>query len=214
MTDLATSPLGHATTYADAYDPALLFAVDRAPLRAELGLGASLPFRGVDTWTAYELSWLDARGKPQVAIATLAVPAASPCIVESKSVKLYLTAFNLTRFGSSDAVTAAIARDLTRATGAAVDVTLAAPDAFAALPRSELDGESLDALPIAGDAFLPVDTRNPQALAEALRRVAIREGLRQELADLGRARLAVFSLELEAGRLAHFLEAAARRLTP
>ena len=78
MTDLHASPLGHATTYADAYDPALLFPVERAPQRAELGLGGALPFRGVDIWTAYELSWLDPAGKPQVAIATFAVPADSP----------------------------------------------------------------------------------------------------------------------------------------
>ena len=67
MTDLHSSPLGHATTYADAYDPALLFPVERAPQRAELGLVGALPFRGRDVWTAYELSWLDAAAKPQVA---------------------------------------------------------------------------------------------------------------------------------------------------
>lgn len=67
---------------------------------------------------------------------------------------------------------------------------------------------------VAGEAFLPVDTRNPQALAEAMRRLAIRENLRAELAARGTARLAAFSLSLEAGRLAHFLSAAARRQTP
>jgi 7-cyano-7-deazaguanine reductase len=161
MTDLATSPLGHATTYADAYDPALLFAVERAPLRAEIGLGATLPFRGVDTWTAYELSWLDPTGKPQVAIATFAVPAASPCIVESKSVKLYLTAFNLARFAAAADVAATIERDLARATGAPVAVTLTLPEAFAALPHAELAGESLDGLPLAGAGVAP----DPGALA-------------------------------------------------
>ena len=98
MTDLRNSPLGHATTWAGAYDPQLLFPVERAPQRKELGFRDALPFRGVDLWNAYELSWLDARGKPEVAIATFAVSAESPCIVESKSVKLYLTALNLTRF--------------------------------------------------------------------------------------------------------------------
>jgi len=62
MTDLKASPLGHATTYADAYDPRLLFPVERAPQRAELGLAAELPFDGADMWTAYELSWLDPTG--------------------------------------------------------------------------------------------------------------------------------------------------------
>ena len=64
MNDLDASPLGHATKYADRYDAGLLFPVDRAPQRAELGIGAALPFGGVDLWTAYELSWLDAVGKP------------------------------------------------------------------------------------------------------------------------------------------------------
>ena len=155
MTDLHDSPLGHATTYADAYDPALLFPVDRAPQRAELGLGDPLPFRGVDLWNAYELSWLDPAGKPQVAIATFTVPAASPRIVESKSVKLYLTAFNLARFATAADVRAAMVRDLSGATGAPVDVALVPPDEFAALPRGELDGEDLDALPVTFDGSSP-----------------------------------------------------------
>ncbi|MEO8674123.1 MAG: NADPH-dependent 7-cyano-7-deazaguanine reductase QueF [Casimicrobiaceae bacterium] len=161
MTDLRNSPLGHATTWSGAYDPKLLFPVERAPQRLELGFGDAPPFRGVDLWNAYEVSWQDARGKPEVAIATFAVPAESPCIVESKSVKLYLTALNLTRFASRCDVAAAIARDLSAAAGAAVGVTLAAPDDFAALPHAEPGGECLDALPIACDDSAPV----PEALA-------------------------------------------------
>lgn len=163
MTDLAASPLGHATTYAEGYDPALLFPVERAPLRAELCLPQPLPFDGVDLWTAYELSWLDPDGRPRVAIASFAVPAASPSIVESKSVKLYLTAFNQTRFAAQSDVAATIARDLSAATGAPVGVTLAAPADFAALPHGELSGTWLDALPFAG----PADAPAPQRLAAA-----------------------------------------------
>ena len=160
MTDLTASPLGRATRYADAYDPGLLFPVLRAPLRAELGLSAQLPFRGVDLWTAYELSWLDAHGKPEVGVASVAVPAESPSLVESKSVKLYLTAFNQTRFASATEVAAAITRDLSTATGAAVAVTLATTERFAALPHAELDGECLDALPLVGNDAAP----HPDAL--------------------------------------------------
>jgi 7-cyano-7-deazaguanine reductase len=163
MTDLRASPLGHATTYADAYDPRLLFPVERAPQRDALGFGAALPFRGTDLWTAYELTWLDARGKPEVAIATFAVPADSPCIVESKSVKLYLTSFNQARFAAAADVEAAIARDLGAAAGAPVAVTLALPATFAALPRAELAGECLDGIALACDGFEPA----PQALAAA-----------------------------------------------
>lgn len=156
MTDLKASPLGHATIYAEHYDPALLFPVERAPQRMELGFGARLPFRGVDLWTAYELSWLDAIGKPQVAVAAFMVPAESPRLVESKSVKLYLTAFNQTRYATPDAVAATIARDLSAAAGTTVDVTLTLPPDLAALPRGELAGACLDALPVAVDHYEPV----------------------------------------------------------
>jgi len=163
MTDLHASPLGHATRYVDGHDPGLLFPVDRTPQRAELGFGAALPFRGVDVWTAYELSWLDPAGKPQVAIGTFSVPAESPRLVESKSVKLYLTALNQTRFGSDSEVAATIGRDLSAAAGASVDVSLTLPGGFAALPRAELSGICLDALDIAIDAGEPV----PEALVAA-----------------------------------------------
>ena len=163
MTDLTSSPLGHATTYADAYDPALLFPVERAPQREELGLGAVLPFRGRDVWTAYELSWLDPAGKPQIAVATFVVPADSPAIVESKSVKLYLTAFNQSRFADAAAVAAAIRADLSTATGAAVEVALTLPADFGALGHAELDGESIDDQPLAAVDAAPV----PEALLAA-----------------------------------------------
>ncbi len=67
---------------------------------------------------------------------------------------------------------------------------------------------------VAADAALLVDPADPRALAEALRRLAIRESLRQDLVARGQARLNAFSLELEAGRLAHFLDSAARRRVP
>jgi 7-cyano-7-deazaguanine reductase len=148
MTDLGASPLGRATTYAERYDPGLLFPVERAPLRSELPLSPPLPFRGADLWTAYELSWLDAEGRPEVAIAEFAIPADSPRIVESKSLKLYLTAFNLTRFVSAAAVAAAIERDVGAAAGVPIGVKLLPPEHLAMLPSGELDGESLDELPL------------------------------------------------------------------
>jgi 7-cyano-7-deazaguanine reductase len=111
-------------------------------------VSGALPFRGVDVWNCYELSWLDANGKPQIAVATFEVPADSPCIVESKSVKLYLTGLNLVRFAAREEVASAIERDLRAATGAAVTVALHGPEAFASLPRGELRGDSLDAEPL------------------------------------------------------------------
>src|SRR6476646_1580354 len=64
--ELRAAPLGHPSGHPDHYAPALLFAVPRAPQRAALGIGAELPFTGSDVWTAYELTWLDPAGKPQV----------------------------------------------------------------------------------------------------------------------------------------------------
>jgi len=163
MTDLTASPLGHAATYAEAYDARLLFPVERAPLRELLGLRDPLPFRGADLWTAYELSWLDMGGKPEVAVATFSVPAESPCIVESKSVKLYLTAFNQTRFAAAAEVASTIERDLSAAAGATVGVSLVPPEHFGQLVPAELAGQCLDLLPLAVNDFSPA----PERLAAA-----------------------------------------------
>ena len=133
--ELTGAPLGISTPYPDAYDAALLFPVLRAPQRQEIGLTDALPFTGADIWTAYELTWLDSHGMPQVAIATFVVPAASMAIPESKSVKLYLGAFAQTRFDDVAEVEATIARDLTHATGVPVHVSLEAPAVF--LPTAD-----------------------------------------------------------------------------
>ena len=92
------SQLGKPAPYVDQYDASLLFPISRLPKRAELGLHGAVPFFGADLWTAFELSWLTPRGKPQVAIAHVTVPCETPNIVESKSFKLYLNSFTNTRF--------------------------------------------------------------------------------------------------------------------
>lgn len=161
--ELSAGPLGHATGYPDTYDATLLFAVPRAPQRGEIGIAGALPFTGSDVWTAYEHTWLDPHGKPAIAIATFAVPAASPAIVESKSVKLYLGSFAQSRFADAGAVTGVIARDLRAATGSAVDVALIPPAAFAQQRLAPLAGDSLDELPLATGTY-EVD---PSSLAAA-----------------------------------------------
>jgi 7-cyano-7-deazaguanine reductase len=147
--EMTGAPLGHPTTYPDTYDAALLFPVPRGPQRREIGVTGTLPFTGADTWTAYELTWLDPRGKPQVAIATLVVPATSMAIVESKSVKLYLGAFAQTRFDGVAEVAATIERDLAHATGGIATVDLDTPARFVSARVADLTGESLDDLPAA-----------------------------------------------------------------
>lgn len=121
-------PLGRHVDYPREYDSALLFPIPRALGRGHIGIDDdSLPFTGVDRWHAYELSWLDGRGKPRTATATLTVPASSPNLVESKSLKLYLNSFNATRFENDEAVRTRIADDLTRAAGAPVEVAFGLP---------------------------------------------------------------------------------------
>ena len=151
MTDLRDSPLGRSSATPERYDPAILFPVDRAEARAAIGVTGALPFLGHDAWTAWECAWLDATGRPHVAVARIDVPATSPRIVESKSVKLYLTALNQTRFAAASEVGAAIAQDLSHATGAKVAVTLTLPRDFGSLPHGELGGECLDELPLGAE---------------------------------------------------------------
>jgi len=117
-------PLGRPTEYPVKYAPDLLFPVARDDARATLGIGTELPFTGADLWNAWELTWLNESGKPIVATAALVVDAISPNIIESKSLKLYLNSFAMSRFGSTDEVTASIATDLSRIAGSDVAVTV------------------------------------------------------------------------------------------
>jgi len=149
------SPLGKTSAYETQYAPQLLFPIARQGKREELQLGATLPFFGVDIWNAYELSWLNLRGKPQVAIATVTAPADSPNIIESKSFKLYLNSFNQTRLAGPDALLDLLRADLSNGFGAPVHVTLTMPDAFQNLKMGELDGLLLDRLDIEVEQYTP-----------------------------------------------------------
>lgn len=144
MTTPGQSPLGKSVAWPDRYDAALLFPIARANGRADFGLRDTLPFIGFDLWLAYELAWLDARGKPCVGIAGFNVPADSANLIESKSLKLYLNGFAQTRMDSTDALRERIARDLSQVAGADVVVTLL--PVTDALPLRELDGDCIDDL--------------------------------------------------------------------
>jgi len=142
------SQLGKSAAYIDQYDVSLLFPIPRAAKRAEIGLGETLPFMGADMWTVFELSWLNLRGKPQVALAHITVPCESPNIVESKSFKLYLNSFNNTRFLDAREVRERIRADLNAAVGAGVGVKTLGPELFDQEPVHELDGLNLDRLDV------------------------------------------------------------------
>ena len=142
------SQLGKPSAYVDQYDAALLFPIPRAVKREELGLTQTLPFLGADMWTAYELSWLNLRGKPQVALAHITVPCESPHIVESKSFKLYLNSFTNTRFADARDVRERIRADLNAAVGAGVGVKTLGPELFDRELVHELEGLNLDRLDV------------------------------------------------------------------
>ncbi|MDH1635431.1 NADPH-dependent 7-cyano-7-deazaguanine reductase QueF [Aeromonas caviae] len=144
--------LGQQSAYISQYTPSLLQPVPRSLNRDDLGLRGELPFQGSDVWTLYELSWLNAKGKPVVAIGEVFVPATSPNLIESKSFKLYLNSFNQTRCDSLEAVQALLVQDLSGCAGAPVSVTLftldQAPHQIAQLP-----GECIDNLDIEVDGY-------------------------------------------------------------
>jgi len=109
-----SNPLGKSIPYGDSVDESVLFPIERGPSRTRLNVRDPLPFEGVDRWTAFEVSWLDDAGIPQVGIATITYPASSPMIVESKSLKLFLGGFNFTKFSSLAEVELAVGEALRR----------------------------------------------------------------------------------------------------
>ena len=177
------SQLGKASSYADQYDASLLFPISRADKRAEIGVGASPPFFGADLWTAFELSWLNLRGKPQVALAHFTIPCETPNIVESKSFKLYLNSFNNSRFTDAAEVQARLRADISKAAwrGAPqpsmVGVKLLLPEMFDREDVAELDGLSLDRLDVECSRYTPA----PELLSAVFDELPVTEVLTSNL---------------------------------
>jgi 7-cyano-7-deazaguanine reductase len=166
------SQLGKPVPYIDRYDASLLFPLSRLPNRAELGLHGAMPFFGADLWTAFELSWLTPRGKPQVAIAHITVPCETPNLVESKSFKLYLNSFSNTAFADANEVRERIRADVSEAvwrgapSQSSVGVRMLPPQEFDREPVHELDGLSLDRLDIECTDYTPTPDLLSAAFAE------------------------------------------------
>jgi 7-cyano-7-deazaguanine reductase len=178
------SQLGKSSAYEDRYNPGLLFPLPRATKRAEVGITGSLPFLGADLWTAFELSWLNPKGKPQVALAHITVPAETPNIIESKSFKLYLNSFNNSVFADMDAVRHTLRTDLTEAVwraapavGASLGVKLLGPEWFDREPVHELDGVNLDRLDTECTRYQPA----PDLLSAAFDEQPVTETLTSHL---------------------------------
>ena len=146
--------LGKTAEYVTTYTPSLLVSIPRAAQRQALGIADdALPFRGVDVWNAYEFTWLNKRGKPEVAVAQIHVPSKSANIIESKSLKLYMGSYSGTKFGPRGEVVSTLEADLTLAARAPVSVTLLAPEQVQHNGIVPIVGHSLDALDIVIDEY-------------------------------------------------------------
>lgn len=148
MSTATKSQLGKSTQYVNQYNPDLLFSIPRQEKRDEIGIkGSELPFMGLDIWTAFEVSWLNSKGKPVVRICEFAFGADSPNLVESKSFKLYLNSFNGTQFDSEADVIVILEKDLSAASGEPVAVEMRTIE-FEETLIGKMPGENLDDLDI------------------------------------------------------------------
>lgn len=177
---VAHAPLGKISEYPEIYSPQVLFPIPRLENRLSLNLTdpKNPPFFGIDIWNAYEISWLGTSGKPEVAIAQIQVPANSPNIFESKSLKLYLNSLNHTRFNSFEEVQKAIVTDLSAAAGASVSVKLTGPEFWSKLSFKEFDGKLLDRLNLEID---PNQGPNPEWLKSKVNESPVEETLYSNL---------------------------------
>ena len=166
--------LGKQVDYEFEYNPGLLQGVPRSLSRDTLNLaGSGLPFDGIDTWTGYELSWLNLKGKPNVAILECHVPITSKNLIESKSFKLYLNSFNQTKFASAEDVRQVLQADLSACAGEPVEVKLILPEQFSSLQFQEFNGTLLDSLDVEIDQYSP----NTQYLTVAKNETGVEETL-------------------------------------
>lgn len=163
--DSTPNPLGITVPHSHRYHPGHLYPVPRLEGRSEIGLGETLPFSGADIWNAYEISWLNKLGRPEIAIGQFVFPCDSPVLIESKSLKLYLNSLNLERFDSLAAVRNTLAKDLTDKAERPVHVVLYQIDDLAITNIDKPPGHCLDNLEIEVPDF-QIDPGTLSTLAE------------------------------------------------
>lgn len=159
--NLSEAPLGKSSAYITEYTVGLLFPIPRRRKRDEIGVPQKLPFHGFDTWNAYEVSWLNSKGKPIVAIVQFDIPCSSINIVESKSFKLYLNSFNNTKFNSVDDVKSILERDINNVVEGEVSVKIFKLDDLFGQRIENFRGECLDEYDVSCDTY----TINPAYLS-------------------------------------------------
>lgn len=177
------SQLGKTSAYVDQYDPTLLFPIPREPKRQEIGIAGTPPFLGADLWTAYELSWLNPKGKPQVALAKFMIPAESTHIIESKSFKLYLNSLNNTRIHDGAELQSRLRQDLSAAiwhggvVHSTVGVQIVMPEQFDQEGVHEMDGVDIDRLDLECVDYQP----QPELLSAQMNEAPVTETLTSRL---------------------------------
>lgn len=150
------SELGKSSGYDTEYNPDRLFAVLRQPSRTEMGIAGELPFSGFDLWNHYEVSWLNEKGKPVVALAEIRYDCRTPYIVESKSLKLYFNSLNQTRFPGAPAVAATVKKDLERCIQGIVAVEIILPRNNGSFcVQDGFSGECIDESDVECTAYTP-----------------------------------------------------------
>ena len=140
--------LNKKNPYIDLYDPNILFPIARNEKRVAIGISEPIIFQGVDIWRAYEMSWLNLKGKPQVAIGEFVFSCSSKFLVESKSLKLYLNSLNQTKFATIKVVEQLISKDLSKVTDSYVHVKLKFLSAIRQVISKPFQGYCLDNLDI------------------------------------------------------------------
>lgn len=141
------------TEYISKYTPSLLESIPRKDQRESLGIGEELPFNGLDIWNAYDFTWLNSKGKPEVAVAQFQVPGNSPRLIESKSMKLYLGSYSNTPFSNRNEVIKTLESDLRLSAQVPVAVTLHTPDQTLHEGMGHFQGTSIDHLDIETDRY-------------------------------------------------------------
>ncbi|WP_413113753.1 NADPH-dependent 7-cyano-7-deazaguanine reductase QueF [Thaumasiovibrio sp. DFM-14] len=203
--------LGQATEYQCHYDASLLQPVPRSLNRDDLNLGEALPFTGYDIWTLYELSWLNNKGLPQVAIGEVRLPANSPNLIESKSFKLYLNSFNQTKFKNWQHVADTLQTDLSQCAGEHVDVTLSPLEEFDQQPIIDFGGECIDNQDIEidnydFDASLLSDAAQGDTVTETLHSHLLKSNcLITSQPDWGSVRIAYTGKKIDREKLLRYL---------
>lgn len=154
QTVLEQSELGRQSEYDSHYNPDKLFPILRKKQREEIEVPEKLPFFGYDLWNHYEVSWLNEKGKPIVALAEIVYGCETPFLIESKSMKLYFNSFNNTKFENEKALTNLIKKDLEERIGGSVSVKINTLSALIDEKYSVgLEGECLDSLDITCTAY-------------------------------------------------------------